>query len=38
MFANGISVVVNFSDVDYRYEEEDVVVPAFSSKIFGANQ
>ena len=38
VFANGISVVVNFSDRDYRYEEENVVVPALSSKIFGANQ
>lgn len=37
VFANGISVVVNFGDADYKYEKEGVVIPAFSSKIFGTD-
>ena len=36
VFSNGISVVVNFGDQDYRYA--DVVVPAKSSKIFGVEE
>lgn len=37
VFANGVSVVVNFSDEDYR-DEECGDVPPFSSKVLGANR
>ncbi len=37
-FANGVSVVVNFGDKEYRSADGSVVVPAQSSEIFGAEE